>query len=70
MLNILTEVVSPFPFITTFNINIRNMCTKLVDILGHKDYNVKLLGINVSYIGVCALENFSKLKILLGENWV
>ena len=55
------------PVITTFNINIKEVCVKLEDILGHKEYNIKILGRNVTNIGVCTLEDFSKLKILLGE---
>ncbi|KAI8116411.1 Nucleic-acid-binding protein from transposon X-element [Lucilia cuprina] len=58
------------PVVTTYNINVKYISTKLENLLGHKDYNIKILGKHVTNIGVCTLVDFDKLKAMLSEEGV
>lgn len=58
------------PVVTTYNINVKLITTKLENVLGHNDFNIKILGRNVTNIGVCTLEDFARLRALLGEEGV
>lgn len=55
------------PIITTYNINIKLIANSLNRVLGHNNYNIKILGKSVTNIGVCTLDDFYKLKNMLEE---
>lgn len=58
------------PIVTTYNVNIKNITNELSKILGHDEYNIKILSKNITNIGVCTLEDFEKLKHMLKDQGV
>lgn len=58
------------PVLTTYGINVKDIICSIDNKLGHKNYNMKVLGKNVTNIGVCTLDDFGKVKGLLQEEKV
>lgn len=58
------------PIVTTYNVNVKNISSELSKILGHEEYNINILSKHVTNIGVCTLEDFEKLKLMLKEKGV
>lgn len=55
------------PVITTYNIDVKCTLDSIDKKLGHKNYNIKVLGKNVVNIGVCTLQDFENVQNLLKE---
>lgn len=58
------------PVFTTYGINIKNIIASINDKLGHNNYNIKILSKNVANIGVCTLDDYEKMKVLLEDQKV
>lgn len=58
------------PIVTAYNINVKSMTENIDLVLGHKNYNLRIMGRNATNIGVCTLTDFEKLKTLLSEKGV
>ena len=58
------------PIVTAYNINVKNISNELNRILGHEEYNIKILSKYITNIGVCTLEDYEKLKAMLREKGV
>lgn len=53
------------PVITTYNVNIKDIVESIDELLGHKNFNLRILGKGVVNIGVCTLDDFDKVKSML-----
>lgn len=50
------------PVITTYNVNVKTMTLTLRGILGHNDFNLRVLSKTVTNVVVCTLEDYDKVK--------